>query len=119
VAELTIQKTQVASTSLVTLMGELDAYHAPRVKEELEAELVQNTHALVISLKRVSYIDSTGLGVLVALRKQAEQGGTCLSLVVSPESAVHRTFTITGLLPVFTLFEEEAAALEAAAPKEG
>lgn len=95
--------------------GELDAYHAPRAKTELETQLAARPTTLVVSLKRVAYVDSTGLGVLVAIRKQAEAAGVGLRLVIVPESAVLRTFTITGLLSVFTIFEEEAAALEPAA----
>lgn len=115
-AELTIQTTIHEDVSLVALTGELDAYHAPRVKTELETQLGGVSSAVVVSLKRVSYIDSTGLGLLVALRKLAESTGVGLHLVLSPDSAVQRTFTITGLLPVFSIFDEEAAALEAAAP---
>ncbi|WP_395090697.1 STAS domain-containing protein [Armatimonas sp.] len=118
-AELTIQTTIQEGVPLVALTGELDAYHAPRLKTELENQLGGSPRILVISLKRVSYVDSTGLGVLVAVRKQAEPAGVSLHLVMSPESAVRRTFTITGLLPVFSIFDDEAAALEAAAFKEG
>jgi anti-sigma B factor antagonist len=114
VAELTIQTTP-GTVALVALAGELDAYHAPRAKTELEAQLVARPEALVISLKRVSYVDSTGLGVLVAIRKQAEAAEVGLRLVIVPDSAVLRTFTITGLLGVFSIFEDEAAALEPAA----
>ena len=113
-AELTIQTTP-GSTSLVAFSGELDAYHAPRAKTELEAQLAAQPETLVISLKRVAYVDSTGLGVLVAIRKQAEAAGVGLRLVMLAEGAVRRTFTITGLLSVFSIFEDEAAALEAAA----
>ena len=113
-AELTIQTT-AGEVPLVVLAGELDAYHAPRAQAELDTLLAAQPRAMIISLKRVTYVDSTGLGALVALRKQAVGAGASLHLVIAPESAVHRTFTITGLLPVFSIFEDDAAALEAAA----
>lgn len=112
-AELTIQTTP-GTTVVMALSGELDAYHAPRVKAELETQLGGAPAVLVVSLKRVAYVDSTGLGVLVAVRKQAEAAGVVLRLVVPAEGAVRRTFTITGLLSVFSIFDEEAAALAAA-----
>ena len=100
---------------MVGLSGELDAYHAPRVKAEIEGLLAAGKTTVIVNLKRVAYIDSTGLGVLVAARKQVLEAGGTLLLIILPESAVQRTFTITGLLGIFSIFEEEAAALDAAA----
>ncbi|WP_309710825.1 STAS domain-containing protein [Armatimonas sp.] len=114
-AELTIQITSTGEIPVMGLSGELDAYHAPRVKAELEELLASGKKTVVVNLKRVAYIDSTGLGVLVAARKQVLDAGGALLLVILSESAVQRTFTITGLLGVFSIFEEEAAALDAAA----
>ena len=115
VAELTIQTTNTGEIPVMGLSGELDAYHAPRVKAELEGHLAAGKTTVIVDLKRVAYIDSTGLGVLVAARKQVLEAGGTLLLIILPESAVQRTFTITGLLGIFSIFEEEAAALSAAA----
>jgi anti-sigma B factor antagonist len=115
VAELTIQTISSGEIPVVGLSGELDAYHSPRVKAELETLLAAGKTTVIVNLKRVAYIDSTGLGVLVAVRKLVLDAEGKLLLVILPESAVQRTFTITGLLGVFSIFEEEAAALDAAA----
>ncbi len=118
-AELTIQTVRLEVLPVVGLSGELDAYHAPRVKAELDSLMAAGKTKLIVNLKRVGYIDSTGLGTLVAARKQAHDADGFLWLVINPESAVLRTFTITGLLGIFSIFEDEAAALDAATKKEG
>ena len=118
-AELTIQTASLGEIPVIGLSGELDAYHVPRVNAELDALLAAGKTILIVNLKRVAYIDSTGLGALVAARKRAQDVGGFLLLVVASESAVERTFTITGLLGIFSIFVDEAAALDAAAKKEG
>jgi anti-sigma B factor antagonist len=115
VAELTIETIRSGEAFVLGLSGELDAYHAPRVKAELEGLISGGSSAIVLNLRRVAYIDSTGLGVLVAARRQAQDAGGTLALVITPESPVERTFTITGLMGVFSIFEDEAAALQATA----
>jgi anti-sigma B factor antagonist len=58
---------------------------------------------VVVDLHGVSFIDSSGLGVLVgALRQLREQGGSALVLRGMQEP-VRRVFDITGLAAVFTI----------------
>jgi anti-sigma B factor antagonist len=111
-AELTIETRLEGGVPVVGLAGELDAYHAPRLRERLDATLSPEQPSLVLNLLDVGYIDSTGLGVLVAARKRAELHGGTLRLVVG-DGAVQRTLKITGLLTVFPIFDTEAAALAA------
>jgi hypothetical protein len=65
---------------------------------------------VVVDLSRVSFIDSSGLGVLVGALKRVRERGA-LSLVC-PEPRVRRVFEITGLTQVFPMYNglEEAVA---------
>ena len=109
-AELSIETRLTGALPVIDLAGELDVYQAPRLREKLEALIADGHPRLVLNLTRVEYIDSTGLGTLVAVRKLAmTQGGEVRLLCPNP--AVRRVFEITGLLPVFSFFEEESAAL--------
>lgn len=109
-AELTIETRIENGVPVMELAGELDAYHAPRLRERLDATITPQQPVLVLSLTRVAYIDSTGLGTLVAARKRADSHGGAVRLIVA-EGAVQRTLHITGLLTVFPIFETESAAL--------
>jgi hypothetical protein len=62
-----------------------------------------------VDLSRVSFIDSTGVGVLVGAFKRVREIGT-LS-VVCPQRSVRRVFEITGLTQVFILHKTVEDAL--------
>lgn len=86
----------------VQVAGEIDAYTAPKLKEELLPLAEEPNPSLIISLKDVSYIDSTGLGVFIALFKQITKNEGKLKLVDLSERLV-RLFDITGLNNVITI----------------
>ena len=86
----------------VQVAGEIDAYTAPKLREELLPLAEGLNPSLIISLKDVSYIDSTGLGVFIALFKQITQNDGTLKLVDLSER-LERLFDITGLSNVITI----------------
>jgi anti-sigma B factor antagonist len=86
----------------VQVAGEIDAYTAPKLKEELLPLAEEPNPSLIISLKDVSYIDSTGLGVFIALFKQITKNEGKLKLVDLSER-LERLFDITGLNNVITI----------------
>ncbi|MCQ6282622.1 anti-sigma factor antagonist [Bacillus sp. EB600] len=86
----------------VQVAGEIDAYTAPKLKEELLPLAEEPNPSLIISLKDVSYIDSTGLGVIIALYKQITKKEGKLKLVDLSER-LERLFDITGLNNVITI----------------
>jgi len=99
---------------VVTLRGEIDAYTAPSLREDLRV-LVEERGALVvvIDLASVTFLDSSGLGAIVGtLRRLRERDGR-LS-IVQPESAASRIFEHTGLDAVLDLHGSREEALSAA-----
>ena len=78
------------------LAGDLDIVTSADVKREL-ARLVDDGYAsLVLDLSDVGFVDSSGLGALVALHRHAEsQGGRFAVRAVPPK--VQRLFEITRL----------------------
>ncbi|MTH55163.1 anti-sigma factor antagonist [Bacillus mangrovi] len=80
----------------VTVAGEIDAYTAPKLREELLPLAEQSNPQLTISLRDVSYMDSTGLGVFVGLLKNVRKNDGELRLVELSDR-LERLFTITGL----------------------
>ena len=88
---------------LVSVRGELDTYTAPRLRERLDDVIEQNGHvALRLELSGMSFVDSSGLAVLVdALKKMRQQGGA-LSLH-SPTPATTKVLEISGLDRIFEI----------------
>jgi anti-sigma B factor antagonist len=95
-------------THVVSPRGEIDALTAPQLGRRLLGLADEGKTAVVVDLSSVTFMDSTGIGVLVnALRALGSRKGKLL--LVCPHERVLRPFEITGLtgrLPIFASREE-------------
>ncbi|NTW38865.1 MAG: STAS domain-containing protein [Cellulomonadaceae bacterium] len=97
--------------TVVEVTGEIDVYTAPVLREEL-ASLVDSEHTnLVVDLSAVSFMDSTGLGVLVGALKKVRTLGGDLALVINEEKIL-KVFRITALTQVFSIHSTLDEALQ-------
>ncbi|HVR04576.1 MAG TPA: STAS domain-containing protein [Solirubrobacteraceae bacterium] len=112
---LTISSTLHDGTLSIALVGELDLSGAGQMEASLadaQRTLAETQPAedrrLVIDLARLSFLDSTGLRLLLQADARAREGG--YELVLRPGSAsVQRVFEVTGALDVLR-FESPPAA---------
>ncbi len=91
----------------LTVRGEIDADSVRRLERARAEVLADPPEWLLIDLRAVGFIDSSGLKFLIETFELSQQGDWSLQLLKPPASAM-RVFTITGtdrLLP----FSEEAA----------
>ncbi|MCW1927657.1 STAS domain-containing protein [Bhargavaea beijingensis] len=78
------------------VVGEIDAFTAPVLREKLSELTVQQGVKVEIDLSDVEYMDSTGLGVFVGYFKQVKESGGHVKITgLSPR--LKRLFDITGL----------------------
>ena len=56
--------------AVVHVHGEIDLYTAPQLWETLDAAIAGTPHELVIDLSDVTFLDSSGLAVLVRAHKR-------------------------------------------------
>ncbi|MHB8507001.1 MAG: STAS domain-containing protein, partial [Acidimicrobiales bacterium] len=82
--------------------GELALETAPALRHRLHDALAEGTTQLVIDLGGLTFIDSTGITVLVDSLKQAQRLGGSMVLR-HPTPATRRVLEITGLLGLFGL----------------
>jgi len=103
--EFKVEKTsEKGSKPVLYVEGEIDVYTSPKLKEKIRELFEGGAFSFVVDLTNVSYIDSTGLGVLIgALRRAREKNGTVLLVFASPR--LKRIFEITGLDKNFTIYE--------------
>ncbi len=92
----------VGDRPLVTATGDLDVHAAPTLQSLVTPLSQRPGVALVIDLSAVDFIDSTGLGVLVATLKHVREAGGSLD-VVTAAPRVLKVFTLTGLDVVIPL----------------
>lgn len=84
------------------LAGEIDAYTAPQLKESFNSLMEQDSREIIVDLEKVTYMDSTGLGVFIGALKSAKEKDKQLKLVNIHER-VFRLFQITGLDEIMDL----------------
>ena len=74
--------------------------------------LIADGHAhILLNLAGVRYVDSSGLGEMVAAQTAAHRVGGRVA-ILSPSANVRELFEVTALTGVFDIFEDEAAAVE-------
>ena len=107
--ELTVTEHGDGAVPVMGVSGEVDVYAAPALREGL-TELLQQGRSVVVDLSEVGFLDSTGLGALVAARTTASENGASLPLVCTHQRIL-KLFTITGLDGVFHIYDTVDAAV--------
>jgi anti-sigma B factor antagonist len=88
------------------------ATNAARNFGEQLSHLVGLGHSrVVLNLQRVRFIDSSGLGIIVMIRRQLADGGEIV--IVSDQEAVVNVLKLTRMNKIFRVFANEAAAVAA------
>ncbi|CAG7612101.1 Anti-sigma F factor antagonist [Paenibacillus solanacearum] len=96
---------------IVRLKGELDHHTAESVKTRMEEAIMRgNSSHIILSLKDLSFMDSSGLGVILGRYKLiTAKGGKMVVCNVNP--AVYRLFEMSGLFKILSIQENERQAL--------
>jgi anti-sigma B factor antagonist len=82
--------------------GEIDIQTSPLLADKLRSVLDQGFSSVVVDLGAVTFLDSTGLSVLVTGLKQCRAAGGDFRLT-DPQPNVRRVLEITGLTDIFGL----------------
>ena len=96
--------------SVVTAVGEVDVSTAPELRQKLREQ--PEGRLVVVDLSDVTFLDSTGLGVLVAARRRSQEGappGELHLVVTRPQ--VTKVLEVTGLSEIFTVHRSLGDAL--------
>ncbi len=95
---------------ILDIVGEIDLYNAPEIKDIVNNLIEERKYNVVINLEKVSYIDSSGIGVLISslsnLRKY--QGGL---KIINVFASVKKVFELTKLTSFFEIYDSEDEAI--------
>lgn len=89
----------LTSTAVVSCSGELDMATGPKLREALES--VQDVD-VIADLTGLSFIDSTGISILLGTMRKLEAADRRL-VVVCPPGAPRRVFELTGLQEILLI----------------
>jgi stage II sporulation protein AA (anti-sigma F factor antagonist) len=107
---------QDGQVRIVRLHGPTDVRHALELRELLGSELSGRAARVLLDLREVTLVDSSGVGVFVAAHRRAAQAGAAFALA-APGRSVGRVFQLTRtdrLLRIFDTVEDGLLALRAA-----
>lgn len=110
--ELKIGTRDDGGRTVVDVVGEVDVYTAPTLRDHLSQLVAEGRYHLVLDLEEVAFLDSTGLGVLVGGLKRVRAHDGSLSLVCTQERLL-KVFRITQLTKVFAIHASVPEALAA------
>lgn len=99
---LRIETRRENGTLVVHLRGDVDLRSAPDLHERLLTLLESPPQRMIVDLGAVHYMDSSGVGTLVDLKRRLERAGGRLVLV-RPPPRVMSIFQITRLDAFFTI----------------
>jgi anti-sigma B factor antagonist len=102
------------SVAVVDVEGEVDIYSAPQFKEVLLQGIEEGASRIIVDLAKVTFIDSTALGVLVSGAKRVRPQNGTLDIVCADDN-ITRIFEITGLDRIFGIYPTREDALSVAA----
>lgn len=97
---------------VLPLEGEIDLHISPEVADTLRAMVENKPKALVVDLGKVTYMDSSGLAVLIE-GMQAVQGYGGKFALANVQESVQHIFEIARLDQVFQIFPDVDSALAA------
>ncbi|BEP27676.1 STAS domain-containing protein [Helicovermis profundi] len=101
---LVINKNLIESEDIwsIDLEGDVDINTSNKLKEEINSLLDEREANVELNFKELSYIDSTGLGVLISILKRVKKNENKI-VVKNSKKNVFKLFKITGLDKVFEL----------------
>ena len=97
--DITVRKTGERA-AVVSVGGEIDVYTSPVLQERLVDVLKDGQSSITLDLERVTFLDSTGLGVLITALKRCRSADGDLVLVTAQPNVL-KVLEITGLNDVF------------------
>jgi anti-sigma B factor antagonist len=100
--ELSVTTSRAADILVVAFSGELDLSTAPVLREELLQALCVPASDIVVDLREVVFMDSTGLGLLIGAHRRAQAAGASVRVVCTQPDLL-RVLRVSGLDQVLTV----------------
>jgi len=113
---LKISTRQIETVIIVDCYGHLVfGDETTLLREQVKGLLRTNPH-IVLNLRDLTFLDSSGMGALIELFTSAQRAGGCLKLA-NLSKHIRDALTITKLMVVFEAFPDEFAAVESFRPQ--
>ena len=95
-SEFRVDVRQEKGGTVIAVSGELDLASSPALEAELDRVFGSDEPVVILDLRQLDFMDSTGLSVLIRAHQTAENADRRLWLVKGPPQ-VQRLLTLTGV----------------------
>lgn len=87
---------EMGKTSMVSIKGEIDIYSIEKFRESIEKEIKNQATQIILDCSELSYMDSTGMGVLIELRNRTKEMGQKI-IMMNPQPNIKKLLALTGV----------------------
>jgi stage II sporulation protein AA (anti-sigma F factor antagonist) len=97
----------IRNTLIIRLKGEFDMLKAEKIRRQIDERLQDDqVRNLVFNLEKVSFVDSSGLGVIIGrYKKIKEKNGSMY--IVGAQPVVEKILVLSGINKLVPLFKNE------------
>lgn len=95
---------------VIDITGQLDAFTTPEVKVEFNKLTDSRHYKLVLNFEQVDYVNSTGIGAIVAVAQQVRRRKGDLKLF-GMKAEIRKVFDLVGASKILEIFATEQEAL--------
>jgi len=98
--DITVRKFE--ENYVIDVAGEVDMYHAHRLKDVVATMMKKEVCIFILNLKKVTYMDSSGIGALLAINAMLAHEGMAFRIVnvARPVMRVMELTRLVGILPI-------------------
>lgn len=101
---LVVRSLENGGSRVIAFAGELDLANAGTAENALDSSLADASIPVIVDMRELEFIDSTGIALLVSALSRNE-GGVRVSFIPSDSPAVTRVLELTGLAERLPLAE--------------
>ena len=102
--DFSVDQHNQGSAVVVAVSGELDLRTSPQLEERLIRAFDAGAELVILDLRQIEFMDSTGLRVLLSAHQRARETGRRFALVRGADQ-VERVLTLTGVRDLLTVVD--------------
>jgi len=102
--DFSVEERRQGDAAVLMVSGELDLRTGPELEERLTGAFRSGIELVILDLRQIDFMDSTGLRVLLAAHQRAHETGRRFALVRGADQ-VERVLTLTGVRDLLTVVD--------------
>ena len=103
-SDFSVEEHNQAGASVLTVIGELDLRTSPELEQRLSQAFAGGAELVILDLRGIEFMDSTGLRVLLTAHQRAHESGRRFALIRGADQ-VERVLTLTGVRDILNVVD--------------